>query len=257
MHERATATRLQLASLAAARIPGVAPSPTTPQGENVNRHLIVTLSAALAAAACGTSVSDSGIALDPEAGAPATSRSSPPRARPTYREVTILSGTTLPLTLLTAVASDTSRVEDTDRAELTDAVSLAGREALPAGTKVTGIVTSADGAGRVKGRAFIALRFTSVSAGSERYDISTASFSRQASATKGEDATKIAVGAGAGAVIGGLLGGGDGAAKGAAIGGGAGTGVVLATKGREVRLGPGADVTTRLTAPLTVRVGRS
>jgi hypothetical protein len=31
---------------------------------------------------------------------------------------------------------------------------------------------------------------------------------------------------------------------------------VLATKGREVRLGPGTNVTTHLTAPLTVRVGR-
>ena len=46
----------------------------------------------------------------------------------------------------------------------------------------------------------------------------------------------------------------DGAAKGAAIGGGAGTGVVLATKGKEIRLAPGADVTSQLSAPLTVRV---
>jgi len=29
---------------------------------------------------------------------------------------------------------------------------------------------------------------------------------------------------------------------------------VLATRGDEIRLGPGADVSTRLTAPLTVRV---
>ncbi len=55
-------------------------------------------------------------------------------------------------------------------------------------------------------------------------------------------------------MIGGLLGGGSGAAKGAVIGGAAGTGAVLATKGKEVRLGPGANVTTRLTAPLTIRV---
>ena len=64
---------------------------------------------------------------------------------------------------------------------------------------------------------------------------------------------KIGIGAGAGAAIGAILGGGDGAAKGAAIGGAGGTGVVLATRGDEVRRGPGADVTTRLTAPLTVR----
>jgi hypothetical protein len=42
--------------------------------------------------------------------------------------------------------------------------------------------------------------------------------------------------------------------KGAAIGGAGGTGVVLATRGEEVRLRPGATVTTRLTAPLNVRI---
>jgi hypothetical protein len=100
----------------------------------------------------------------------------------------------------------------------------------------------------------IAFRFTSLQTSNEQYDIRTEPLSHMAPATKGEDATKIGIGAGAGAVIGGILGGKDGAAKGAAIGGGAGTGVVLATKGREMRLGPGADATTELTAPLTVRV---
>jgi hypothetical protein len=78
--------------------------------------------------------------------------------------------------------------------------------------------------------------------------------SHLAQATKGEDAKKVGIGAGAGALIGGILGGKEGAAKGAAIGGGAGAGVVLATKGQEVRLAPGADVSTQLTAPLVVRV---
>jgi hypothetical protein len=102
----------------------------------------------------------------------------------------------------------------------------------------------------------IVFRFTSLSTGDDRYDVETAPLLHLAAATKGEDATKIGIGAGAGAVVGGILGGKDGAATGAAIGGGAGTGVVLATKGREVRLQPGADVTTKLTSPLTVRVGR-
>jgi hypothetical protein len=62
------------------------------------------------------------------------------------------------------------------------------------------------------------------------------------------------VGAGAGAVIGAVVGGKSGAAKGAAIGGAAGTGVVMATRGKEVRLEPGTDVSTRLAAPLTIRV---
>ena len=91
-------------------------------------------------------------------------------------------------------------------------------------------------------------------AGGEKYDIQTSSISHLAAATKGSDAKKIAIGAGAGAAVGALLGGGGGAAKGAAIGGAGGTGVVLATRGKEVHMGPGADVTTKLTAPVTVRV---
>jgi outer membrane lipoprotein SlyB len=84
--------------------------------------------------------------------------------------------------------------------------------------------------------------------------IQTSSIARVAPATKKEDAAKIGGGAVGGAIVGGILGGGDGAAKGAAIGGAAGTGVVLATRGKEVRLGPGADLSVKLTAPVTLRV---
>jgi hypothetical protein len=173
---------------------------------------------------------------------------------PEYREVTLPAGTTLRLQLQSAVASDSSAVEDTVRAELRQAVSVDGATVLPAGTALVGTVTDVERSGRVKGRARIAYRFNSLTYAGERYDIATAPLSHQAEATKGEDATKIAIGAGAGAAIGALVGGGDGAAKGAAIGGAGGTGVVLATRGEEVRVGSGASVTTRLTAPLTVRV---
>jgi len=173
---------------------------------------------------------------------------------PTYREITLPAGTTLPLDLKTAVGSDSSQVEDSVRATLRRAITVQGTQVLPAGTEVVGNVTQAERSGRVKGRARVAFRFTSLRHDGERYDIRTESIARLAEATKGEDAKKIAIGAGAGAALGAILGGGDGAAKGAAIGGAGGTGVVLATRGKEVRLGPGADVNTKLTAPLTVRV---
>ncbi|OFW38600.1 MAG: hypothetical protein A3F70_05450 [Acidobacteria bacterium RIFCSPLOWO2_12_FULL_67_14] len=163
-------------------------------------------------------------------------------------------GTQLLLELQSAVASDSSRVEDAVRASLREAVVIDGTTVLPAGAELAGVVTSVERSGRVKGRARVAYRFNSVSRDGEQYDIAAAPLTHVAEATKGEDATKIAVGAGAGAAIGALLGGGDGAAKGAAIGGAAGTGTVLATRGEEVRLGPGARVTTRLTAPVTIRV---
>jgi hypothetical protein len=175
-------------------------------------------------------------------------------ATPQYREVTLPAGTTLQLQLRSAVASDSSKVEDAVRAELREAVALNGSTVLPAGTELSGTVTDVEQSGRVKGRARIAYRFNSLSYEGERYPITTAPLSHEAEATKGEDAKKIAIGAGAGAAVGALLGGGSGAAKGAAIGGAGGTGVVLATRGEEVRIGSGATVTTRLTAPLTVRV---
>jgi len=218
--------------------------------------LILELVAALAAAACGTMASDTtDTKLAAEKAAAAHVLIAP--TRPVSREVTIPSGTTLAMVLTNSIASDTSAVEDVVTAELTAPISIDGREALPAGTRLTGVVTAVDTSDRIKGRAMIAFHFTSLSTGDQRYALQSLPLSHVAPATKGEDATKIGIGAGAGAVIGGVLGGKKGAAEGAAIGGGAGTGVVLATKGPEVRLRPGADVTTHLTAPLTVRVGRS
>lgn len=173
---------------------------------------------------------------------------------PRFAEVTIPAGTTLRLELKSAVGSDTSTVEQAVSAALRAPVTIDGRVALPAGTEVMGVVTDVERSGRVKGRARVAYRFNSVRAGGENIDIQTSAISHMAEATKGSDAKKIAIGAGAGAAVGALLGGGDGAAKGAAIGGAGGTGVVLATRGKEVHLGPGADVTTKLTAPITVRV---
>ena len=175
-----------------------------------------------------------------------------PAAR--FTEVTVPSGTTLRLSLTSAVGSDTSRVEEPVRATLRSPVTINGQVAVPAGSEVGGVVTDAEGSGRVKGRARVAFRFNSLRANGESYDIRTSGYAQEAAATKKKDAEKIAIGAGAGAALGAILGGGSGAAKGAAIGGAGGTGVVLATKGTEVHLGPGAAVTTRLTAPVTVRV---
>jgi hypothetical protein len=219
----------------------------------MKQRLILTLGAALAVGACGTAASD---AADTPLQSERASGASTTQTAPGYREMTIPIGTTLPLALTSSVASDTSAVEDSVTAELTSPITIDGRDVLPAGTRLTGVVTGVDDSDRVKGRAMIAFRFTSLRTGDARYDLQAEPLSRLAEATKGEDATKIGIGAGAGAAIRGILGGKKGAAQGAVVGGGAGTGVVLATKGREVRLEPGADVTTRLTAPLTVRVGR-
>jgi hypothetical protein len=205
--------------------------------------------------ACGggsdTSSPADGAAATGTAAEPAVPEEPP---APTYREVTLPAGTTLRLELASAVASDTSQVEDAVRATLRQAVVVDGQTVLPVGTELSGVVTEVARSGRVQGRARVAYRFNSLRYDDERYPIQTAAIAHQAAATKGEDAKKIGIGAGVGAAEGALLGGGSGAAKGAAIGGAAGTGAVLATRGEEVRRGPGADVNARLTSPLTIRV---
>ena len=176
-----------------------------------------------------------------------------------YREVTLPAGTMLPVELTTTVGSATSNVEDTVRGTLRRAVVVDGVQAFPAGTALVGHVTAAERSARVKGRARIAFRFTTIDppGDPERLTMRTDSIARLAQATKKQDAAKIGGGAAGGAIIGGILGGGDGAAKGAAIGGAAGTGVVLSTRGKEVTVPAGTPVSVRLAAPLTVRVASS
>ena len=246
------------------------------RGGNVKKFLSVAAVTALCAACGGgqpapepeatspTAEAPAPESLTPDTGAPSAKPATPPAATaaakpapppaPKFREVTLPEGTTLQLRLQSAIASDTSKVEEPVRAQLAAAVTADGATVLPAGTAVVGNVTEVERSGRVKGRARLAYRFTSLTRDGERYDIATAPIAHEAEGSKGDDAKKIAIGAGVGAAIGAIAGGGSGAATGAAIGGGAGTGVVLATRGEEVRLEAGAAVTTRLTSPLTVRI---
>src|SRR5690348_3373306 len=174
--------------------------------------------------------------------------------REQFREVTIPDGTALPVALLTPLSSDSAQVETPVRARVREAVTVDGVTAIPAGSTLTGVVTDVAEAGRVRGKARLALRFDEIDLQGTRERISTDALTYHADATKGADATKIGAGAGIGAAIGGLLGGGSGAVKGAAIGGAAGTGVVLGTKGKEVTLAEGTDMAPTLSAPLTIRV---
>lgn len=173
-----------------------------------------------------------------------------------WREITIPAGTAMSVVLDTSVGSDISRVEQPVHGHLGRAVQIGGSTAIPSGSAISGLVTAARRPGKVKGRGYVAMRFSTLTprGDAETYRIQTRPISRIAPATKKNDALKIGVPAAGGAVVGGLVGGGKGAAIGAATGGGAGTAVVLSTRGKDVRLGRGATVIVRLTQPLRVRV---
>jgi hypothetical protein len=179
-----------------------------------------------------------------------------PAASLERHEIIIPTGTALPVTLDTSVGSDISHVEQLVHGHLSRTIYISGAAAIPAGSAVSGHITSARRSGKVTGRAYVALRFSSLTrtGESENYRIQTRNIGRLAPATKEKDAMKIGAPALGGALVGGLVGGGKGAAIGAAAGGGAGTAIVLNTRGEEVRIGRGQTVFVRLTQPLRVRV---
>jgi len=176
-----------------------------------------------------------------------------PRA-PEYREVTIAAGTALPLEMTSTLSSASAEVEAPVSAKLRNAITVDGETAIPAGTVLRGNVTDVERSGRVSGRAHLSFAFNEANIRGDREDLKTNPLTFEAEATKGEDATKVGAGAVGGAILGGILGGKKGAAKGAIAGGAAGTGVVLATKGKEVTVNEGTDVTATLAQPMTLRV---
>ena len=183
-----------------------------------------------------------------------TSAAANPEPPAAIREITIPAGTPLSVQLGSTVSSATSRIEQPVSATLRHPIVVNGVTIVPAGAMVNGYVSELQRSGRVKGRALIGVRFNRLRVGDTRYAIRTASISRRAPATKKADATKIGIGAGAGALVGALTGGKKGAAIGTGVGAAGGSALVLSTRGKEVSIGRGAVVTTRLSAPVTVRV---
>jgi hypothetical protein len=196
---------------------------------------------------------DRGLSLTVREGA-GSSILAPKADAPRVREVRVPAGTSLSLRLTSDVSSDDSRVEDSVRAVVSKPVVVDGVTVVPEGAELDGSVVDAKQSGRVKGRALVAFRFNRLTTYDARYDVRTERITRTAPATKGEDAKKIGIGAGAGAVVGAIAGGKKGTAIGSAVGAGGGTGVVLATRGREVRLPAGTVVRTKLASVVIVQV---
>ncbi len=172
-----------------------------------------------------------------------------------FREFTVPAGTVLALRLDSPLGSDTSRVDDAVRASLAEAVVIDGVSVLPADSVVKGVVTTADPAGKVSGRASLAVRFRSLSVdGREDSYALSAGFHRTAASTKGADAKRIGIPAAGGAVLGAILGGKKGAGIGATIGGGAGAAVVLTTAGDDIRIPGGTSLSVALDDAIDVRV---
>ena len=174
------------------------------------------------------------------------------KAAPARQFVTLPAGTPVEVRTTSTISSKTHAEGTMFTASLDRAlITSGGRVLAPAGSRVEGVVSSVDQGGRVKGRASLALRLTSITLADGRtVACQTGSYSVLARATKKKDALKIGIGAGVGAAIGAIAGGGKGAAIGSATGGGAGTGVVLATRGDPAIVPAETPIRFALTAPV-------
>jgi hypothetical protein len=151
-------------------------------------------------------------------------------------------GSELDVKLQTRLYSDTAKVEDP--VEATTVVDLYRGDDLivPAGTVLTGYVSSVDRASRTDRKGSLTVQFTRMEVNGRTRDIRAHVIQAlESDGLKGE-AGRIGAGAGVGAIIGGILGGVKGAIAGILIGGG---GVIAATEGKDVDLPVGTILRVR------------
>lgn len=169
-------------------------------------------------------------------------------------------GTHVLLRMVNSISTRTARPGDRIYLETASPIAVSGRIAVPVHSYVQGVVVHARRAGRVRGKAQLAIRLEtltlpsgavlsfspvldSVEAGGSGQQVENKENSIRQGADHGADAARITLLAGSGASIGGLA---DrdwrGAGIGAGIGAGAGIATVLLTRGREVELARGATL---------------
>ena len=174
---------------------------------------------------------------------------------PEFEELIVSADSVVGLQVETSISSERARVEDEVLARVTRDVRVGDRVAIPAGATAHGEVTLVERGGRLKDRARLGIRFTSVVlADGTRIPLETDTIYREGDAPSGESAAKIGGGAIGGAIIGGILGGARGAVIGGSAGAGAGTATVLAGGRNPATLPSGTPVTVRVTKPTTVTV---
>ncbi|MEO7189753.1 MAG: hypothetical protein ABI051_01705 [Vicinamibacterales bacterium] len=179
------------------------------------------------------------------------------RRRSIHQDIVVANDSVIGIRLDGAVSSETAKVEDRVTARVTRDVVVDGLTAIPAGARLEGTVTTVDRGGKLRDRARIGIRFTSLTVGtSMRVPIQTDTIFRDGAAPGGEATSKIGASAVVGTILGAVIGGKKGAAIGGTAGAAGGTAVVMAGDRNEAVIAAGTPLTLRLTSPLSVSVER-
>ncbi|HKV06165.1 MAG TPA: hypothetical protein VJO53_13800 [Candidatus Acidoferrales bacterium] len=201
-------------------------------------------------------------------GGPAAAATAPPASSATRKSVQIEvpSGTHIPLVLHNAISTRSTRAGDPVYFETLFPVMVNGQVVIPAGSYVSGEVTEAKRAGRVKGRAELMIKLTTMIL-PNAYEVDLNASPSGAGTGGGESVNKegkvvgdtdkasdagtviksTAAGAGIGAIA---TRSGAGAGIGAGIGAAAGLGAVLLTRGPDAELPRGSTLEAVIDRPI-------
>jgi hypothetical protein len=163
------------------------------------------------------------------------------------QEARLAEGTEIDVRLEDRLSSRTARREDRFEATVLRPVRAGGTLAIPAGTRVRGIVRDAEPAERPSRAGRLELDFDALYLDTKRLDLRASLISMEGSGrSRGE---KAGIGAVLGGILGGIFDGKRGAVVGAVLGGG---GAVVASSGEDVELPSGATLTIRLDEELLI-----
>ncbi|GGA75007.1 hypothetical protein GCM10011507_28000 [Edaphobacter acidisoli] len=250
---------VQAPAPAAAAAPPPAPEPTPRETRKPSPSRAKEKTAPVERQAPPKPVQQATVVPPPSAGenmAPPVSRPAPPPP-PAFVDVTVPSGTVIPVRITQTLSSATSQIGDNFSGVVSSDVVIGGITAIPAGTHVSGNVSDVQEAAHYKGSSLLSVQLTGINPRGNRLAASSAPYTLQGKARGKNTAEKVGGGAAVGAILGGIFGGGKGAAIGAAAGGGLGAGANTVTKGEQVQIPSESIVRFHLSGPISLRVANN
>jgi len=183
---------------------------------------------------------------------PAPKPAPTPKAPAPAPGITVPSGTAIAITLNTQISSETAQVGDTWTGVVRDNIVVDEKTVIPAGSTVHGTVTAVKPA--AKGDlALLDLAINSLGVEGQSYSATATTPAIEAGSTRARNLGAIAAGTGAGALVGGAVGGKKGAVIGGLIGAAGTVGGVAASKGYQVVLKEGTELTFNTTQSVNIK----
>ena len=226
-----------------------------------SRLVLLTLSFYLAFAAIGctskppadTTTDNNGTSSDATAKGGGGGESKGRREAAKKEPISVPAGTTVTISLGSAVGSKLSQSGQTFNGSVAKDVLVGSAVAIPRGATVNGTVADAKPLGRFAGGAVLQLRLDSINVNGADMPVQTALKTFSAKGKGKRTAVLAGGGAALGGIVGALAGGGKGAAIGMAAGGGAGAGGAAFTGNKDIVLPAESAVSFEITQPLEIR----